>query len=62
MIPQREVDVNERRLFGSVRTWIRMLAAVGGAPGREVKEVPFPLSVTLSPPKQEPDSTWTLPT
>ena len=59
--PQREVDVEQKgitREHSSLDLGIE--GAVGGGPGREVKETSSPPSATPISPKQEPDSTWTL--
>ena len=59
--PQREEDVEEKeitRKHSSLDPGVE--GAVGGGPGREVKEASSPPSPTPIPPKQEPDSTWML--
>ena len=59
--PQMMVDVEEKEITRK-RTSLDLgvEAAVGRGPGPEVKEVSSLPSATPIPPKQEPDSTWTL--
>ena len=59
--PQMEVDGDEKEVsLGHSSLDPSVEGAVGSGPGREVKETSSPLSATPIPPKQEPDSTWTL--
>ena len=59
--PRREVDADEKevtRKNSSLDPGVE--DAAGSGPGREVKAAASPLSAAPIPPKQEPESTWTL--